>query len=153
MFIMGSLVGSYVLYFMIGGFLHVNTTIILIVVVNAFGWSASNWMQSQFLFVRYKWYFYVRQRDKSHEWKCQPTKFLPPDVERHEIMLGSLSLFCVSILTGFIAWYAANDGKYLTIYYKFDEYGWIWLFLQIPVTFMIQVSQYWKNEPSLNICY
>lgn len=82
----------------------------------------------------------MRQRDESHKWKCQPTKFLSADVERHEIMLGSVSLFCVSVLTGFIAWYAANDGAYLTVYYKFDEYGWTWFFLQIPITFMIQVS-------------
>lgn len=92
-----------------------------------------------FFFVDLQWYFYVKQRDNSQEWKCQPNKFLAPDVERHEILLGSLSLFCVSVLTGIISWYAANDGKYLTIYYKPNEYGWSWFFLQIPVTFIIQV--------------
>lgn len=80
------------------------------------------------------------QRDKSHDWKCQPEKFLPADIERHEILLGSFSLFVVSVLTGTIAWYAANDGKYLTVYFKMDEYGWLWFFLQVPVTFIYQVS-------------
>lgn len=88
----------------------------------------------------FKWNFYVRQRDKSHEWKCQPDKFLTPEVERHEILFGSMSLFVVSVLSGFISWYAANDGKYLTIYYQADEYGWLWFFLQIPVVFIFQVN-------------
>lgn len=39
------------------------------------------------------WYYYVRQRDRPEEWKCQPTKWLSPELERHEILLGSLSLF------------------------------------------------------------
>lgn len=80
----------------------------------------------------------MRQRDSSHEWKCQPGKFLTTELERYEILLGSFSLFVVSVLTGFISWYAANDGKYLTIYYRADEYGWIWFFLQIPIVFIYQ---------------
>lgn len=90
-------------------------------------------------FQQIKWYFYVRQRDKSHEWKCQPEKFLTPELERHEIITGSLSLAVVSILTGTITWYAANDGHYLTVYYRIDDYGWIWFFLQIPIVFIYQV--------------
>lgn len=87
-----------------------------------------------------KWYFYVRQRDKSHEWKCQPGKFLSPELELHEIIFGSISLMVVSVITGFISWYAANDGRYLKVYYRADEFGWIWFFLQIPLVFMYQVS-------------
>lgn len=87
----------------------------------------------------------MRQRDKSHEWKCQPDKFLTPEVEKHEILFGSMSLFVVSVLSGFISWYAANDGKYLTIYYQADEYGWLWFFLQIPVVFIFQVNIITKN--------
>lgn len=81
----------------------------------------------------------MRQRDKSHEWKCQPEKFLTPELERHEIITGSLSLAVVSMLTGTITWYAANDGTYLTVYYRVDDYGWIWFFLQIPIVFIYQV--------------
>lgn len=90
----------------------------------------------------------MQRRDKSHEWKCQPEKFLTPEVERHEILLGSFSLFVVSVLTGSISWYAANDGKLLTIYYRADEYGWIWFFLQIPIVFIYQVS---SNKKKINL--
>lgn len=88
----------------------------------------------------FKWYFYVRQRDRSHEWKCQPDKFLTPELARHEVIFGSLCLSVVSIVTGFISWYIANNGKYLKIYYQADEYGWIWFFLQVPVVFVYQVN-------------
>lgn len=87
-----------------------------------------------------KWYYYVRQRDKCHEWKCQPEKFMSPELERHEIILGSMSLMVVSSMSGLISWYAANDGRYLKLYYRLDEYGYIWLFLQAPIVFMYQVS-------------
>lgn len=60
-------------------------------------------------------------------------------MERHEIITGSLSLGVVSILTGTITWYAANDGTYLTVYYRIEDYGWIWFFLQIPIVFIYQV--------------
>lgn len=89
----------------------------------------------------FQWYFYIRQRDKCKEWKCQPDKFLTPELEREEIIIGSCSLFVVSFITGVIAWYAANDGRYLKIYYQPDEYGWIWFFLQIPIVFVYQVSE------------
>lgn len=61
-------------------------------------------------------------------------------MERREILLGSVSLMCTSIVSGIIAWYAAHGGKYLTIYYTADEHGWLWFFLQVPVIFLCQVS-------------
>ncbi|XP_059617724.1 uncharacterized protein LOC132262467 [Phlebotomus argentipes] len=110
-----SAIGSYSMYFVIGGFIH--------------------------------WYFYVRRRHKAHEWKIQPEKFLPPELELHEIFWGSLSLFICSIITGTLACYASNDGPLLTIYYRWDEQGWWWLFLQIPAYFIYQdYTTYWLHR-------
>lgn len=81
----------------------------------------------------------MRQRDQSHEWKCQPEKFLSPELARHEVIFGSLALSVVSTMTGIITWYTANGGKYLTVYYRADEYGWIWFILQVPIVFIYQV--------------
>ncbi|XP_035215092.1 methylsterol monooxygenase 1-like isoform X2 [Stegodyphus dumicola] len=36
-----------------------------------------------------QWYFYVRQRDRPEEWKCQPKKFLSWEDEKHGILLGT----------------------------------------------------------------
>lgn len=93
-----------------------------------------------------QWYFYVRQRDKAHEWKCQPDKFLPPDLERHEILIGSLSLLVTNTFSGIVSCYIANGG-YSTIYYKLDEYGWLWYFLQWPVIYIYEdYLTYWMHR-------
>ncbi len=84
------------------------------------------------------WFYYVRQRDRPEDWKTQPKKWLSPELERHEILLGSSSLFIGSILSGTISCYIYNGG-WCTVYYDFLEHGWIWAILQYPVIFIWQV--------------
>ncbi|XP_049784789.1 lathosterol oxidase-like [Schistocerca cancellata] len=92
------------------------------------------------------WYFYVRQRDRPEEWKCQPTKFLPPELERHEILVGSFSLLITSSFTATLACYISNGG-WSRVYYEFDEYGWTWWFLQWAVIFIYQdYATYWLHR-------
>lgn len=92
------------------------------------------------------WYYYVRQRDRAEEWKCQPKKFLPPDLERHEILLGSFSLLLGSTISAVIACYVMNGGS-TTIYYDVHEYGWLWYFLSWPVVFVWQdYLTYWHHR-------
>lgn len=90
-------------------------------------------------FFLFQWYFYVRQRDRAEEWKCQPKKFLTPEVERHEIIVGSITLFFNTAFSAVLACYIANGG-YSTVYYHISDYGWLWFFLQWPVIFIYQVS-------------
>ncbi|XP_021700212.1 lathosterol oxidase-like [Aedes aegypti] len=93
------------------------------------------------------WYFYVCRRDKAHEWKCQPEKFLSPELELHEIMVGASSLLIVSILSGVIACYAMNNGSMLTIYYGCSEYGWFWFWFQFVAIFVYQdYTTYWVHR-------
>jgi len=82
--------------------------------------------------------FYVRQRDKAAEWKCQPEKWLSRELEINEIILGSISLLATGGMSAVLACYISNGG-YSSIYYKFDEYGWLWFFLQWPCIFIYQV--------------
>lgn len=84
------------------------------------------------------WYYYVRQRDRPEEWKCQPTKWLSPELERHEILLGSLSLLFGSILSGIMSCYIMNGGD-TYIYYNYADYGYLWAVLQWPAIFIWQV--------------
>lgn len=83
------------------------------------------------------WYFYVRRRDRAHEWKCQPTKWLPAELELHEIMVGSLSLLVTGTFSAALACYIYN-GNPSTVYYRFDQYGWWWFFAQFAVIFIYQ---------------
>lgn len=94
-----------------------------------------------------QWFFYVRQKDTPKEWKCQPEKFMSPDLERHEILFGSFSLMFSCVVTAVISTYAYNRGPLLTFYYDWSEYGWWWLFLQVPVVFLYQdYTTYWIHR-------
>ena len=84
------------------------------------------------------WFYYVRQRDRPEEWKCQPNKWLSPELERHEILLGASSLLIGSIISGTLSCYIMNGG-WTMIYYDYSEYGYIWGVLQYPAIFIWQV--------------
>ncbi|CAK1599152.1 unnamed protein product [Parnassius mnemosyne] len=81
------------------------------------------------------WYFYMQRKHRAHEWKIQPNKWLSPELERHEIMVGTISLLIVGSFSAFLACYIYN-GNPCTVYFQFDEYGWTWFFLQYPVIFL-----------------
>ncbi|XP_018321877.1 delta(7)-sterol 5(6)-desaturase erg31-like [Agrilus planipennis] len=83
------------------------------------------------------WYFYVRQRDTPEKWKCQPHKFLSPELERHEILMGSFTLFVNCTVSSLIACYVANGGWSMT-YYNINDYPLWWFVLQIPAIFIYQ---------------
>merc|ERR1719186_444633 len=36
--------------------------------------------------------YYIGMKDRPEEWKCQPNHWLPPHLERHEIIVGLFSL-------------------------------------------------------------
>ncbi|KAI4459767.1 sterol desaturase [Holotrichia oblita] len=91
------------------------------------------------------WYFYVRQRDRPHEWKCQPTKFMSPELERHEIIFGSLTLLLNSTTTAMVACYISNGG-YSTIYYNISDYPTWWFFLQFVVIFIYQLHGTYRRK-------
>jgi len=48
-------------------------------------------------------------------------------------------------MSSVLACYIANGG-YSTVYYQFDEYGWIWFLLQFPFVFMYQVLPHYSNR-------
>ncbi|XP_066966221.1 uncharacterized protein [Macrobrachium rosenbergii] len=92
------------------------------------------------------WHFYIRQRDRASEWKCQPTKFPSSETIREEVLLGSSSLLLASSITGVVACYVMNGGK-CTIYYRVEDYGWSWLILSVPVVFLWQdYLTYWAHR-------
>lgn len=141
-FFFASIVG-YLVYFSVGGFIHVRIYFIIM--------NSSSSLMTETLTLRstsittnqlilkldywtFQWYFYVRQRDRPYDWKCQPTVFMDPALERHEIIFGSLSLLCNSFVSAILATYIKNGG-YTTIYYDFGQYGYFWLVAQLPVCF------------------
>ncbi|XP_017772269.1 PREDICTED: lathosterol oxidase-like [Nicrophorus vespilloides] len=83
------------------------------------------------------WYFYVEQRAKAEEWKCQPKRWLSPELERDEIVLGTCTLFVHSSISAVLSCYISNGG-YTTIYYGLTDYPLWWTLLQIPILYVYQ---------------
>ncbi|XP_075210910.1 putative methylsterol monooxygenase DDB_G0269788 [Lycorma delicatula] len=83
------------------------------------------------------WYFYVKQRHCPEKWKCQPDRWLSPELELDEIFYGSISLLVTNTYSALLTSYVRCGGS-SCVYYQFDEYSWTWWFLQWPVIFFTQ---------------
>jgi len=93
-----------------------------------------------------QWYFYVRQADRPEDWKIQPNKTLPQDLERHAIVVGSINVGLGSLVFGSLACYIYNGG-YTRLYFNASEHGWIWLMVQIPLLFfMNDITSYYSHR-------
>ena len=81
----------------------------------------------------------VNQKDRASEWKCQPNYWLSTQLLIHEIVVGFFALNMGSFIsTGMACW--VKNGGWSMVYYDPAEYGYGWLFLQIPITFIWQVN-------------
>lgn len=85
----------------------------------------------------YGWhyYYYVNRRHLAKEWKCQPDKFLTPENERHEILLGSMNMLIGSTASGVIACYIMNGG-HSKMYYSVPERGWAYFLFSLVAFFV-----------------
>ncbi|KAK3597035.1 hypothetical protein CHS0354_022043 [Potamilus streckersoni] len=78
----------------------------------------------------FQWYFYVRQRNKAEEWKCQPNKWMSMKEKRNEVLLGSFNLLIGSTISGCLSCYMTNGGKN-SLYTNISEYGWTYLVVTV----------------------
>jgi len=90
--------------------------------------------------------YYVLQRDRPEEWKCQPNNWLSRKDEIHEILVGWFSLTLGSVLSSVLASWVMNGG-YTTIYFQFAQYGWLWAILEFPIVFVVtDYITYWTHR-------
>ena len=82
-----------------------------------------------------QWHYYVNQRDRSGEWKCQPGKFLSPSQEANEILIGSFNTFTANCCSAVLACYLYNGGQTM-LYFNVSDYGWIYFIISIPLLFL-----------------
>lgn len=89
----------------------------------------------------------MNRRERAEEWKCQPRTWLTPELERHEIMIGSTSLVFGSMISAAIATYIMNGGGGTKVYFQAGEYGYFWLIAQVPLVYMYQdYLTYWTHR-------
>lgn len=91
-------------------------------------------------------YYYILQRHKAKEWKCQPDHWLSTELELHEIAVGFFSLNIGSLISSLLACWVFNGG-WSMIYLDWKEYGLLWFFLQWPLIFAWQdYLTYWAHR-------
>jgi len=92
------------------------------------------------------WKYYVGQRDKAHEWKTQPTKWLSRKDEIHEILVGGFSLTIGSVLNTALAAWVMNGG-YTSLYFEWNKHGILWTLLELPLAFVAtDYGIYWIHR-------
>lgn len=60
--------------------------------------------------------YYKRRRDRAHEWKLQPKRFLKDDLVRHSFKLGGFNIIIGGIVGGTFSWHVVNGG-WSTLYF------------------------------------
>lgn len=91
-------------------------------------------------------YYYMLQKDKAEQWKCQPHHWLPQKLELEEIEDSIVTLFLANTISSLVACHIYNGG-YSTMYYKWNEYGALWWLLSFPVIFSyMDYSAYWLHR-------
>lgn len=81
--------------------------------------------------------FYIKRKDQAHEWKCQPTRWLTAENERHEILLGSTNMLLGGAISGVFATYILNGGPSM-MYFNAGEHGYLYLVLSTILVFLFQ---------------
>lgn len=90
--------------------------------------------------------FYIKRKDQAHEWKCQPNKWLTPENERHEILLGSTNMVIGGIISGVIATYILNGGP-SQMYFTPTEHGYCYLVVSTVLVFLfVDGSAYYMHR-------
>lgn len=91
------------------------------------------------------WKYYIRQRDKAHEWKLQPDKFLTKKQTKEALMYGIFNMNMASFMSGFLAWGVLEKG-WSSVYFDLAEYGYGWAFLSFVLTLLfIDAAAYYYH--------
>jgi len=90
--------------------------------------------------------FYIKRKDQAQEWKCQPNKWLTPENERHEVLLGSTNMVIGGIISGVVATYILNGGP-SQMYFTPSEHGYCYLVVSTVLVFLfVDGSAYYMHR-------
>jgi lathosterol oxidase len=80
--------------------------------------------------------YYVRRRDDAATWKCQPERWLKPELQREAALLSTFNLTLGGTLTGLLI-YAIAKGLPMPLYYDVAEYGWPYTIASAALLFVL----------------
>lgn len=113
-----------------------------LVVVSMAGGLAISWTVGGYYHLRY----YVRRRHEPETWKCQPKRFLSPELARHAMKLGTLNLAIGGFLSGTLI-YAVGHGFEMPVYFQVAERGWAYTLGSTVFLFVLaDFLAYWTHR-------
>lgn len=91
-------------------------------------------------------YYYRARKDRAEEWKCQPKRWLPPKLSRHQLLLGSANMLGASILSGLFSSYVASGGR-TAIFFHVSDRGVVFTVLSTLLYFLAtDMGLYWAHR-------
>lgn len=91
-------------------------------------------------------WFYVRRRADAQRWKLQPDRWLTRRQVRQAILLGSVNLFCGTVLGATFAWHVQRGG-WSRLYFDVAQHGWAYLVVSTMAGFlMIDAALYYAHR-------
>jgi Delta7-sterol 5-desaturase len=105
----------------------------MIVAASIAGGVAILWVVGGYYHIRY----YVRRRHEPDTWKCQPKRFLRPDLARQAMMLSTANLALGGLITGTLIYFILEGWEAPAIYFDVEDYGWAWTLAGVPLYFII----------------
>ena len=75
---------------------------------------------------------YVRDRAAAASWKCQPDRWLSPQMNRHAIILGASNMTLGSLISGTLAYFIFERGK-TALYFDLRTHGILFTVASIAV--------------------
>ncbi|MFT3776188.1 MAG: sterol desaturase family protein [Minicystis sp.] len=90
--------------------------------------------------------YYRARRDRAEEWKCQPRRWLSPEMRRQQLLLGTANMTGASIASGFFASYLASGGK-SAVYFDWQERGLAFTVVMTVLYFLLtDMGLYWAHR-------
>ena len=85
----------------------------------------------------YHYRYYIRRRHEPETWKCQPDRFLSPEMHRTAMLASTGNLALTGAITGALVWGILSGILDTPLYTDVTEYGWPYTIATTVVLFVV----------------
>ena len=88
----------------------------------------------------------MRDRARAGDWKCQPERWLSPQMNLHAMRLGAANMALGSVLSGSVAYYIFTGGK-SALYFDLRAHGLVFTLASLALVFLVtDLGAYWAHR-------
>eukprot|EP00756_Hemistasia_phaeocysticola_P006395 Hpha_TRINITY_DN13805_c0_g1::TRINITY_DN13805_c0_g1_i1::g.70022::m.70022/K00227/SC5DL, ERG3; Delta7-sterol 5-desaturase len=80
--------------------------------------------------------YYVRRRNQYRQWKCQPDKFLSPELQLEEMRLGTFNAGLAAALGMLTPLLSLQGSEWVHVYFDVQKFGTLWYVASFPLFFL-----------------